>query len=130
MKGLQVKELDVRRCKNLTDMSAVLTMPNLEVQLRRDAEGPLGVATNKTLQTIEADAFPGEGSQGVAGGGGSSGRTSTRKRRAAVAARRGPRPAGVIGGVLVILLTLFNLFIVVDSSVRGICRRVRGAPGR
>ena len=66
LKGLQVKELDVRRCKNLTDLSAVLTMPNLEKfscdVMPKDLSA---LRQSKTLQTIEADVIPGEGSQGA-----------------------------------------------------------------
>jgi serine/threonine protein kinase len=61
-----LKELDVRRCKNLTDMRAVLTMPNLEKfgcdTMPKDLSA---LRQSKTLQTIEADAAPGEGSQGA-----------------------------------------------------------------
>jgi hypothetical protein len=64
LQNAPLKELDVRRCKQLVDMRAVLTMPHLEKfscdVMPKDLSA---LRQSKTLQTIEADAFSGEGSQ-------------------------------------------------------------------
>jgi serine/threonine protein kinase len=65
LQGAPIKELDVRNCKKLANFAPVLTLPNLE-KLSCDVMPPglSALRQSKTLQTIEADAFPGEGHQG------------------------------------------------------------------
>lgn len=66
LQGAPLKELDLRRCKKLTDFRPVLTFTNLE-RLSCDVlpKELAPLRQSKTLQTIEADAFPGEGYQGA-----------------------------------------------------------------
>ena len=62
-----MKELNLRNCKKLADLRPVLSLPNLE-KLSCDAvskELAAGLRQRKSLQTIEADVFPGEGYQGA-----------------------------------------------------------------
>jgi len=65
LQNAPLKELDLRNCKRLTNFAPVLTLPNLE-RLSCDVLPPplAPLRESKTLQTIEADAFPGEGFQG------------------------------------------------------------------
>ena len=61
-----LKDLNLRGCKKLTDFTPVLTLPRLEV-LHSDVlpAALLPLRESATLQSIEADAYPGEGSQGA-----------------------------------------------------------------
>jgi serine/threonine protein kinase len=65
LQGAPLKELDLRNCKKLTNFSPVLTLPKLE-RLSCDVvpKELAALRESKTLQTIEADAYPGEGYQG------------------------------------------------------------------
>ena len=66
LQGSPVKDLNLRGCKKLTDYTPVLTLPRLEVlhcDVLPAALLPLRESAN--LQSIEADAYPGEGAQGA-----------------------------------------------------------------
>jgi serine/threonine protein kinase len=64
--GAPLNELDLRGCKQLTDYTPVLTLPRLE-RLHLDVlpAALLPLRESATLQSIEADAYPGEGAQGA-----------------------------------------------------------------
>jgi len=65
LRGAPLKELNIRACYKVTDFSPILTLPLLE-RLACDAS-PKELAPlrqSKTLQTIEAEAYPGEGAKG------------------------------------------------------------------
>ncbi len=66
LQGAPLKELDLRHCKKLVDLRPVLTLANLE-RLSCDLvpKELAALRQSKTLQTIEADAYPGEGYQGA-----------------------------------------------------------------
>jgi serine/threonine protein kinase len=65
LRGAHLKELEIIRCNNLTDFSPILTLPRLErLHLNAFSKDLLPLRESKTLQTIEGDAYPGEGSQG------------------------------------------------------------------
>ena len=64
--GAPWKDLNLRGCKKLTDYTPVLAPPRLE-RLHCDVlpAALLPLRESATLQSIEADAYPGEGSQGA-----------------------------------------------------------------
>ena len=64
--GAPLKHLNVRGCKKLTGYTPVPTLPRLE-RLRCDVlpAALLPLRESATLQSIEADACPCEGSQGA-----------------------------------------------------------------
>ena len=64
--GAPLKDLNLRGCKKITDYTPVLTLPRLE-RLQCDVlpAALLPLRESATLQSIEADAYPGEGSQGT-----------------------------------------------------------------
>lgn len=66
LQGAPLKELDLRRCKKLVDLRPVINFTALE-KLSCDVvpKDLAALKQSKTLQTIEADAFPGEGYQGA-----------------------------------------------------------------
>lgn len=65
LQGAPIRELDLRNCRKITDHSVVLSLPNLEkLSLDVMPSSLSALRQSKTLQTIEAEAFAGEGSQG------------------------------------------------------------------
>ena len=66
LQGAPLKELNLRNCKKLTNFSPILTLAKLE-RLSCDVlpKELAGLRESKTLQTIEADVYPGEGYQGA-----------------------------------------------------------------
>ena len=66
LQGAPLRNLSRRGCKKLTDYTPVLTLPRLE-RLHCDVlpAALLPLRESATLQSIEADAYPGEGSQGA-----------------------------------------------------------------
>ena len=65
MRGAPLKELDLRYCRQLTDYTPVLTLGRLE-RLSCDVlpESLLPLRESATLQSIDADAYPGEAHTG------------------------------------------------------------------
>ena len=65
VQGAPLKEINLRGCNKLTDFSPVLTLSRLEWLtcdvLHRELAS---LRQSKTLQTIDADAYPGEGAKG------------------------------------------------------------------
>ena len=66
LQGAPLKDLNLRFCPKLKDYTPVLTLPRLE-RLHCDVlpAALLPLRESATLQSIEADAYPGEGSQGA-----------------------------------------------------------------
>ncbi len=66
LKGAPLKELDIRNCKKLTNFAPILALSRLE-RLSCDVlpKELAALRQSAALQTIEADAYPGEGSQGA-----------------------------------------------------------------